>query len=357
VPDLDTVRSVFRGCLLGGAVGDALGGGIEFLSLAQIRRQFGPDGVTGYVSAYGRTGAITDDTQLTLFTAEGLIRAALAADDESPAGAPAAIWRAYQRWLVTQDSGAAANGPARPAADGWLLGQEFLHHQRSPGMTCLSALRAGRPGTCRNPPNASKGCGGVMRVAPVGLVAADPFELGCQAAALTHGHPSGYLAAGAFALLVSEAADGRGLPGATDLAIRRLRRAEGSGEVAAALGRSVRLAAERPGDPSALALLGEGWVAEEALAIAVYCALSAPDTGSGPAFRAAVLLAANHDGDSDSTAAICGNLLGAAAGAGIIDADLLSRLEGRDVIERVADDLCDVFVAGTQPAGHRYPPG
>jgi ADP-ribosylglycohydrolase len=352
VRDLDIVRSVFRGCLLGGAVGDALGSGIEFLSLAQIRRQFGADGVTGYVRAYGRIGAITDDTQLTLFTAEGLIRAALAADDESPAGAPAAIWRAYQRWLVTQE----AAGPAG-AADGWLLSQEFLHHQRAPGTTCLSALRAGRPGTCRNPPNTSKGCGGVMRVAPVGLVAADPFELGCQAAALTHGHPTGFLAAGAFALLVSEAADGRSLSGAVDLAIRRLFRVRDDGEVAAALGGAMRLAADRPGDPQALAQLGEGWVAQEALAIAVYCALSAPDPGSPAGFRAALLLAANHDGDSDSTAAICGNLLGAAGGVDVIDADLLDGLEGRGVIERVADDLFDVFVGGAPPAGHRYPPG
>jgi ADP-ribosylglycohydrolase len=356
VPELDIVRSRFRGCLLGGAVGDALGGGIEFLSLAQIRRQFGADGVTGYVSAYGRTGAITDDTQLTLFTAEGLIRAALAADDESPAGAPATIWRAYQRWLTTQDGDPAAHGRGR-AADGWLLGQEFLHHQRSPGTTCLTALRTGRPGTCRNPPNDSKGCGGVMRVAPVGLVAADPFELGCQAAALTHGHPSGYLAAGAFALLVSEVADGHDLRGATDLAIRRLRRVAGSGEVSAALRDAVRLAADRPGDPQTVARLGGGWIAEEALAIAVYCALSVPETAKPAAFRAAVLLAANHDGDSDSTAAICGNLLGAAAGSSVIDADLLAGLEGRDIIERVADDLCDVFVGGTPPPGHRYPPG
>jgi ADP-ribosylglycohydrolase len=356
VPDLDLVRSRFRGCLLGGAVGDALGGGVEFLSLAEIRRRFGPDGVTGYVGAYGRTGAITDDTQMTLFTAEGLIRAALAADDESPAGVPAAIWRAYQRWLITQDEEAAANGRTAPA-DGWLLGQEFLQHRRGPGATCLAALRAGRPGTCRTPPNDSKGCGGVMRVAPVGLVAADPFELGCQAAALTHGHPSGRLAAGAFALLVSEVADGRDLRGATEVALRRLRRVAGGGEVTAALREAVRLAADRPGDPRAIQLLGAGWVADEALAIAVYCALSVPEVSKPAAFRAAVLLAVNHDGGSDSTAALCGSLLGAAAGSSVLDADLLDGLEGRDIIEWVADDLCDVFVTGTPAPGHRYPPG
>jgi ADP-ribosylglycohydrolase len=69
-----TLRDRYRGCLLGGAVGDALGAGIVFLSLGEIRQRYGPTGVTGYVSAYGRAGAITDDTQMTLFTAEGLLR-------------------------------------------------------------------------------------------------------------------------------------------------------------------------------------------------------------------------------------------------------------------------------------------
>jgi len=64
-----------RGCLLGGAVGDALGAPIEFDDLAKIRSRFGPAGLRDYAPAYGRVDAFTDDTQMTLFTAEGLIRA------------------------------------------------------------------------------------------------------------------------------------------------------------------------------------------------------------------------------------------------------------------------------------------
>ena len=56
-------------------MGDALGAPIEFLRLEQIRERHGPEGVTGYEEAYGRLGAITDDTQMTLFTAEGFLRA------------------------------------------------------------------------------------------------------------------------------------------------------------------------------------------------------------------------------------------------------------------------------------------
>lgn len=171
-------------------------------------------------------------------------------------------------------------------------------------MTCLSALEDGRAGTAGRLVNASKGCGGVMRVAPAGLA---------------------------------------GLPGRDPFALG------GLAEVSAALAAAMSAAADGPPSTEAMCRLGEGWVAEEALAVAVYCALTAPD------FRAGVLLAVNHGGDSDSTGAICGNLLGASLGAGAIDADLLDGLEGRDVITQVADDLYDTFAAGQEPSRHRYP--
>jgi hypothetical protein len=78
------------------AVGDALGSGVEFDSIERIRARLGPAGVTDYVEAYGRRGAITDDTQMTLFTAEGL----LLADDG--AEVRAVVDRAYARWLAIQ---------------------------------------------------------------------------------------------------------------------------------------------------------------------------------------------------------------------------------------------------------------
>ncbi|MFP4649261.1 MAG: ADP-ribosylglycohydrolase family protein [Halorhodospira sp.] len=73
----------FLGCLLAGAVGDALGAPVEFLSRDEIRRRFGSEGVTRYAPAYGGLGRITDDTQMTLFTAEGLLRLMCAAAAEA----------------------------------------------------------------------------------------------------------------------------------------------------------------------------------------------------------------------------------------------------------------------------------
>src|SRR5690606_24902080 len=83
----------------------------------------------------------------------------------------------------------------------------------------------------------------------------------------------------------------------------------------------------------AIAELGQGWVAEEALSISIYCALVARD------FTEGVTLAVNHDGDSDSTGAIVGNLLGAMYGARAIPSNWLEPLELRDAITELAEDL------------------
>lgn len=196
----------------------------------------------------------------------------------------------------------------------------------------------------------SRSLSGRLRARLVGTRGAcGPFTIGCQAAALTHGHPSGYLAAGALALMISELGHGRDLHGAAASAIRRLQETHGAEQVITALSTAVQAAEAGPLSADALATLGQGWVAEEALAIATHCALTATD------FRSGVLHAANHSGDSDSTSAICGNLLGTSLGVDAIDRDLLAGLEGREVITQVADDLYDVFADGRQPPAARYP--
>jgi ADP-ribosylglycohydrolase len=102
-----------------------------------------------------------------------------------------------------------------------------------------------------------------------------------------------------------------------------------------AVTRAVALAGSgRAPSGEAVESLGEGWTGEEALAIAVYCALAARGD-----FVLGVILAVNHSGDSDSTGAICGNLLGTALGAGAIPAAWLADLELREELETLARDL------------------
>lgn len=197
---------------------------------------------------------------------------------------------------------------------GWLVKHAALHSRRAPGNTCLSALRHNRSDRGMAA-NSSKGCGGVMRVAPVGLFCwpfeneRSTFELGMEAAAITHGHPSGYLTGGVLAVMIRYLMDDDSLLDALAKAI--LVQHEGHEETLQALNLAEQLAKYRIEPVRAVEQLGQGWVAEEALAIAVFCALVATD------FRHGVCLAVNHDGDSDSAGAITGNLLGAMWGEGI----------------------------------------
>lgn len=332
----DEVLARFRGCLLAGAVGDALGAPIEFMSIEQIRARFGEAGVMGMVGGAWPAGSITDDTQMTLFTAEGLLRAWVRGALKGVCHPPSVVDHAYARWLHTQ-------GERCPrwekwneeGYDGWLVALPELHARRAPGNTCLSAMHAERAGTIEAPLNDSKGCGGVMRASPAGLLppAEDAFRLGAEIAALTHDHPSGYLSAGWLAATVAGLRDGAGLGVALDAATVQLRQADDHQETLLAVEAARDLAAH--GSPTAekVESLGGGWVGEEALAIAVY-AVAATES-----LHDALLIAVNHSGDSDSTGAIAGNLGGALYGEDAIPDEWLAPLELRHVVAQLAEDL------------------
>jgi ADP-ribosylglycohydrolase len=320
------------GCLLGGAVGDALGAPVEFLSRAEIQRKYGAPGIIGYVDRNELGLAeFTDDTQMTLFTAEGL----LIARQRGGFKPIEAIYRAYLRWLRTQHM--RQSGPTGELTrEGWLLGLEPMWKIKAPGDTCLSALASGRAGSPENPVNDRKGSGGVMRVAPVGLVFSGEaaFEQACAAAALTHGHPSGYLSAGMFGQLIAEIMQGNELEKAIQASLATLARWPGCEETQNAVEHAIIAARESPPTAEMVEEFGGGWVGEEALAISLFCALSHPQD-----FSAAVLLAVNHSGDSDSTGAITGNLMGALLGREAIPREWIDGIELREEIEHIAQEI------------------
>jgi ADP-ribosylglycohydrolase len=349
------LHTQLRGCLLGGAIGDALGSPVEFMSLGEIRRQYGADGVTKLAPTASKEAEITDDTQMTLFTAEGILRSTTRhmehAEDNKPQAAEwdgehrphsSVMWYAYRRWLHTQrgqrHAASLIDGLDTPGDPGWLVQVKDLHARRAPGNTCLSALRSSSEpaGSVERPLNDSKGCGGVMRVSPIGLIPCeDPFGYAVMAAALTHGHPSGYLPAGVYAEILAHLLfDQVPLSEAVSRAMGRLAKERGHEETSRALGRAIRLA-NQPGRATAERIeeLGQGWTGEEALAIGLYCALVANS------FEHGVCLAVNHSGDSDSTASIAGAILGLQCGEHGLPTEWLARLELREVIGAVADDL------------------
>lgn len=327
------------GCMLGGAVGDALGAPVEFMSDAEIRSRFGPDGITEMAHAYGRVGAITDDTQMTLFTLEGVVRTSVRSRSKGISDPVAIVGHAYLRWLHTQGVPWRTAGRTfahSDAPDGWLVTVSELHSQRAPGNTCLSALKSDRFGSIEHPINDSMGCGGVMRAAPAALIGADrAFRFGCEVAAITHGHPSGYLPAGFLAHVAAMLFDGSSLDDSVHSARQRLRQERGHKATLELVDRAIAMS--KQGIPTAQQLesLGGAWVGHEALAIALACAVSTDDT------EAAIVAAVNHGGDSDSTGAIAGNLMGAAFGVDAIPPRWLAQLELRDVITELTTDACN----------------
>ncbi len=343
----------FRGCLLGGAVGDALGAPVEFMHLAEIRSRFGQAGIHSIATDETRHAHITDDTQMTLFTAEGLIRAHIEKCHLGQTDIVRQTHWAYLRWLDTQGV-SSAHPDYRQVQDGWLREMPALRHQRGPGATCLSALKGATIGTIEAPLNDSKGCGGIMRSAPVGLVCDNAFEIGCRLAAITHSHPSGYLPAGFLAETIALIIQGADVRSAVSAALDVLVSWEGHEETLAAVNKALEMTEYAFPTPESVEEIGEGWVGEEALAIALFCALVSAD------FASAVILAANHGGDSDSTAAITGNIMGALYGEDAIPGEWLEVLDVQEEIEELTDDLFHYFhdrpAALSEEARLRYPP-
>ncbi len=325
------------GCLLAGAVGDALGAPVEFRSIDEIRQRCGPAGVTTMLPP----GHFTDDTQMTLFTAEALIRAGMELEATGSCNPVHLLHRSYLRWLLTQGHEVGAlwpDGDPQAATGGGLISEALLHRVEAPGMTCLSALRSGVAGTMSEPINDSKGCGGVMRAAPAGLLVpgaelgaapAEAYHLGCEVGAVTHGHPFGFHPAGLLAALVHLIAAGAS-PIEAYGEVRTLAPAD-LHEITDA---AVELGAAGPPSPEAIEReLGGGWVGEEALAIALACSVAAPDMSTG------LLASVNHSGDTDSTGSICGNLLGAHLGAEAIDREWVAGLDGAVLVRAVGMDV------------------
>lgn len=320
----------FRGCLLGGAIGDALGWPVEFKSLRDIINKYGPNGITNLTN----NAEITDDTQMTLFTAEGILRAETRGREKGICHIPSVVYNSYQRWVITQ--GYQKLKDKEWIYDGLLLEVKELHHRRAPGNTCISALLSGKQGAINEPINNSKGCGGVMRVAPVGLFYPKEraFEITSDIAALTHGHPSGYLSAGALAYIIANIIEGETIEKSVLNSLIKLEKFKYHEETYNALKKAIDLTKQNINSKDAIKSLGEGWVGEEALAISVYSAIKYVDD-----FKKALITAVNHDGDSDSTGSITGNILGAYLGIKNITKDWITRVELKDVIIKISDDL------------------
>ena len=336
------LRDRVRGSLIGGAIGDALGYPVEFInSYTKIQQRYGERGITRLdIEQESGKALISDDTQMTLFTANGLLNAPRLGIDPRYT-----ICRAYLEWLETQ------YGKHKGKAECWVRDVPELNHHRAPGNTCISALDAIRKG--RDPMNHSKGCGGVMRIAPIPLYAASNFgmniyeadRLAGEVAAITHQHPLGYIPAALMAHIIFRLLQEDEEPARSAmeihikegmLIVKDLYRKEYEDlyRMEELTKKAVLLSSNEDSDLENIKQIGEGWTGEEALGIALYCSLKYLNN-----FEEAMIAAVNHGGDSDSTGAITGNILGAAIGYDAIPDFYKKDLEMHDLILHMADDI------------------
>jgi len=292
--------------LFGLALGDALGYPVEFLQREAIRQKYGSSGIQQPPDP----ALYSDDTQMTLALAEGLLDAGVSASvDNLMQG----IGKRFIEWLDSPDN------------------------NRAPGTTCITGVEQFRSGVSWQESGlvASKGCGSAMRVAPLGFVYQDDEtrlrEVATASSLITHRHPTGIAATVAAAYLVKLALDDvpiasymprlyeftTGISDEFDLAILRV------GHV---LGWT--------NEDLALDHIGQGWVGEEAVALALYCVLRYSDD-----YVACVRRAANTNGDSDSIACIVGGIMGAKLGLESIPLDWRSRCENMTGIADLAQRL------------------
>lgn len=297
------------GCLLGGALGDALGYPVEFEKVSQMSQDHDFDKIVGKL-------VVSDDTQMTLFTANALLL---------DGNLRINTWNCYQGWLETQFKQGKSELSHRPIS--WLMEYPEMYASREPGRTCLMTLMRGILGDLNESINQSKGCGALMRVAPLAFIdREDPYSVAIENSALTHGHQMSHIASAVLVGLLRYISEGETLCDSVSLMRQDIKRIfMGSLEVKVFddLLQQAILASEKDfDDMEIISRLGEGWVAEETLAIALYCSLKYSNDLK-KALRVAVL----HDGDSDSTGSVTGQILGTLLGAKKLPQEEIKRLD------------------------------
>lgn len=360
------VPDSIRGCLMAGAAGDALGYEVEFMSRRSILSRFGENGITKFALDRNGKALISDDTQMTLFTANGMLMGLTRGYMRGIGGRPEKyVDIAYLDWYYTQ-TGKKREMLIDDWHPTWLRDLPEMAHLRAPGNTCLSA--------CENlfrheeVRNNSKGCGGIMRVAPMALLDAgyasrnkngysieELAVAGGEIAEVTHKHPLGFLPASLLTVLlykvvpmspkqVREEIDG--IVADTMNILDRIYKGKYESDkryLKELTEKAVRLAYSDISDADAIRELGESWVAEETWAIALYSAIRHIDS-----VEDAIIASVNHDGDSDSTGSVCGNIMGAIYGYEHIKErnifcpegkQLEETLELSEIILALADDL------------------
>ena len=333
-------RDRIRGAMIGCAAGDALGYQVKVLSEAAIVERYGLRGITDYDLDENGTARITADTQLMLLSANGIL---FAHTRGALRGIMAPVYQYFDAFYMDWYRLQTEKQPRR-ARCGWINAYPALSAKRAPSPTSMRVFSSDKFGSMDKPVNDSKGSGCLLRAAPIGLSYSDDpayiLDLAANTAALTHGNEVTWVASGVLALIISLIIHQElSIAEAVNETLKALDKSfpdsrKAVHELLSSIWSARPLATSASSDLDAIHALGEGWVSNEALAIGILCALRYENDIAG-----AMTFAANHGGNSSTTAAIAGMLVGARIGFNAIPDRFVDRLELVDVILELADDV------------------
>ena len=337
-------RAAWRGCLLGLAVGDAMGYTVNSHTLAEIREDYGPNGLQGYdpVSGYAD---VTSYTQLAAFTANGLLYGiTMGRSKGTMSPFINYIARSHWEWASSQQM---MDRPARTAC--WLFREKPICQRRCMDTRMKEIILRKQFRTPEEPGNSMATPTAITAAVGVGLFF-DPREmeqeefdrLGMEAIALTHGDPQAFLPGAFVTHLVSLALRDADSP--MEALVEKTLEAfqqqfsHDYSRHASQLCSLVKMALTLSRDrtipaPEAMEKL-QCKTGAQVLAGALYALTAGEDD-----FDNSLIIAVNHSGASAAVGALVGAVLGARLGEEALPEFYLECLECRDILQELADDL------------------
>lgn len=329
--NMENKLSKYKGCIIGGAIGDAFGIPVEFMNLKKIWKQYGEKGLDRLISNTDNVSKFSDDTQLTIFTAKGLLSSGVRDFGYKKMPNMKILFDSYKDWY-------SMCALSQKRGTGWISGLKELLSNGGSGKTCMKVLSDNTMGSIKSHINGSKTCGGVMRVAPIGLLYYKypefAFKVANECAAITHGHPNAYLSAGFYASLIASMVKGADLNSAIKNALAILKKEKHSEELYKMLQKAIALSKLNIEPHEAITSIGKGWNGDEAISMAIYAVLRFPND-----YKKAIMCAANHGGDSDTVASIAGGISGTHLGIEKIPQEYQNKIQLYDKLIALAKDL------------------
>lgn len=326
-----------RGCLLGLAVGDAMGYTVDKKNWEEICESYGPNGLLGYDLANG-CAEITSYTQLAAFAGNGLLLGVNRGHTEKYSRY---IAMSLKEWL---------KGQMRESGKSycWLAQVPQLCQRRCADTRMQDALARDTLGTPERPIFKSDNPGAITIPVAVGLLydrawmqPSQMGRLGAEAVAFTNGDPETFLSGAVLAYSIAGIVQKpeKPLPQQFLQALEMVQTQFGEDfpqtqSLEQKIKRALDMAKDTELSPlAAISMLG-CTTAAECLAGAVYAANLHPDN-----FDEAVIVAVNHSGRSCAVGALTGAILGARLGAEALPDFYLECLDAAPVLEELATDI------------------